>query len=786
MSEGRIQLDFGTLNPIQRQVSEEFRRGKRFVAMITGRQGGKALSLDTIIPTPEGYTTMGEVEVGDYVIGADGKPTCVEWKSEVHLGNRVFKITFDTGEVVKADADHLWLAHSKSERKHSKPPKVRTTLEMFESPRAGKENNWSIDLSAPLEGQSGNLPIDPYVLGAWLGDGTVGQPNITQQLPKVRDEIERRGYPLRKISSGKYRYSFSPQGGARNSKGHLVHCDLSRELIALGVYYDKHIPVKYLRAPLSDRWDLYQGLMDTDGYVGKGNKAEITFRDRKLIETFHELVASLGFKPNKIRYRPEVNAYRFGWNVGEGRRVDAKRRFIVSIEEVPSEPTQCIGVDNSDKLFLITKGLIPTHNSHYGARWLISQIATGKGKNKLSIVAAPTFRYARIAQRKLEEVFKSDLRLWRAIKHTKQPIPTYELPDGNIIEVHSVDDPDSVRGLTVDFVWFDEAAVAAGDAFDIMIPTLLASGGSMLLTTTPRGKGNWIYKKIYLKSIPPGEDGHDDTMYSPYYATVFGSTWENVDNLTEEAVRLMEEQYGKGSRFAKQEIEGGFVTYEGLVFQWDEDINFLAPGDMPDLKEFDHIIGGLDFGWQDPNAAVVLGYKDGLWYALDGQYESQQPMDELANQLTVFGERYGVKVWYADSARPDSIAELHSRGIPVVAVKKPTLEDSIRMMSTFANRNRFKVSHRVPWLKDEFQTYQYIEVGRKGQQTPLDKNNHMIDASRYALHMYRWLWANKFDYTTPSEGEDMGDKYTPWGELKRDWKRGEGIRYSSPSGLWGS
>lgn len=425
--------------------------------------------------------------------------------------------------------------------------------------------------------------------------------------------------------------------------------------------------------------------------------------------------------------------------------------------------------------------------SHLGARWLIAQIARGEGKNKLSAVAAPTFRFARVAQRKLEEVLKSDVRLWNSLKVRKQPIPTYEFPDGHIIEVHSVDNPDSTRGLSLDYVWFDEAAVAAGDAFDIMLPTLLASGGGMLLTSTARGTQNWLYEKVYLKSAPPGDPDYDEALYSPYYATVFGSTWENVDNLTEEAVVLMEEQYGKGSRYAAQEIEGKFVSYEGLVFEWD-DKNFVPPSRLPGLEEYTVVLGGLDFGWTDPNAAVVLGYKEGAWYAIDGLYESQMSMDDLANQLAVLGQRYGVKAWYADSARPDSIAELRSRGVPVVAVKKPTLEDSIRMLSVFTNRDLFKVSYSCPWLKDELQAYQYEERGtrrRSGARQPIDKNNHAIDSTRYALWMVRHLWANKFDYSSAPREEHPDDWY-PWGERKEDYDRYESNRGEwGHAGLWG-
>lgn len=367
--------------------------------------------------------------------------------------------------------------------------------------------------------------------------------------------------------------------------------------------------------------------------------------------------------------------------------------------------------------------------SHMGARWLLARIAQPRARSgtKLSLVLAPTYRMARVAQRKLEEVLKADVRLWRSIKHLKQPIPTYEFPNGHIIEVHSTDDPDSIRGLTVDDVWFDESAKASQEAFDILIPTLLATEGSLLMTTTPRGKQNWMYNRVYLKGCPPGDPDYDVDTYNPAYATVIGSTWDNVVNLSEEAVKQLEDQYGAGSRYAAQEIEGNFVSYEGLVYSWDES-NFIPLKEMPDKDSFTHIVGGLDFGWTDPTAAVVMGYKDGVWHALDGLYESEMGLNELSEQLAILSQQYGVEVWYADSASPNTINELHLRGIPVVAVKKPTLEESIRMVSIFANRNRLKVSHSAPWLRDELQTYQYSETARRGVKAPIDKNNHALDA----------------------------------------------------------
>jgi len=85
-----------------------------FVLWLESRNAGKALALDTKLPTPTGYTTMGEVKVGDYLLDVDGKPTKVIYTSEIFLGNKCYEIEFEDGEKIIADADHLWYVHVKS------------------------------------------------------------------------------------------------------------------------------------------------------------------------------------------------------------------------------------------------------------------------------------------------------------------------------------------------------------------------------------------------------------------------------------------------------------------------------------------------------------------------------------------------------------------------------------------------------------------------------------------------------------------------------------------------
>lgn len=397
-----------------------------------------------------------------------------------------------------------------------------------------------------------------------------------------------------------------------------------------------------------------------------------------------------------------------------------------------------------------------------GARWTLGQIMRPDAKSKLGGVVAPTFRMARVVQRKLDEVLQSDVSLWKRIKVRKQPIPTYQFPNGWMLEVHSSDDPDSLRGPTFDFIWYDEVAKGSKESFDIIMPTLLASDGKFLGTTTARGKQNWIYKSLYLKSLPPGHPEYDADLYNPIYGSVVGSTWDNVENLSEDAVAALEDQYGKGSAYWRQEVAGEFVSFEGLVYEWDEN-NFVPVSACPERSEFSTVVGGLDFGWTDPAAAGVMGYKDGQWWVLDGFYESHMEPNDMASELAALTNQYKVERWFADSSRPDSIADLQARGIPVVPVVKPLIEDRIREMAMFTDNNRFKVSYRMPFLRDELQAYQYPEEDkllRDRKRNPIDKNNHILDATGYALFSMRYLWRNDPSYrveinrTTPEDDPD--------------------------------
>ena len=192
--------------------------------VVAARPGmGKALGLDTPLPTPTGWTTMGEVKVGDYLIGADGRPTRVVAATEVMVGRPCYEVEFSDGTVLIADAEHQWLTETRASRKSAQAAAVgynrtknqqtfaavRTTREIAETlrcPTQDRRLNHSVANAKPLQAPDRDLLVPPYTLGAWLGDGTSAAAQITAADPEIIMRIEAEGIEAHKSEAAKYRY----------------------------------------------------------------------------------------------------------------------------------------------------------------------------------------------------------------------------------------------------------------------------------------------------------------------------------------------------------------------------------------------------------------------------------------------------------------------------------------------------------------------------------------------------------------------------------------------------
>ena len=342
---------------------------------------GKALALDTPIPTPEGWTTMGSIRAGDEVFDDSGQPRTVTYTSPVHKDRDCYRVEFDDGSSLVADAEHQWLAADSSGTSQ-----VLTTQQMVDQGvrTEGGRPRRSVSLSQPLELPECELPVDPYVLGCWLGDGhpsgagmTIGDDDIAH----FTREFVLAGYPL--VGRGSIEYTVPPLAGRR---------DLVRELRRAGLLRgaSKHIPGAYLRASFKQRLALLEGILDTEGEVNFRGRVELCLADRQLCRQVRELACSLGHKPGQLKEKQVplldgrvATAWWFDWTpldpvfrlarkaeqlhgYGAPRRTGSYlRRAITAIRRVDSVAVRCITVDSPSHLYLAGHSMIPTHNTSF-------------------------------------------------------------------------------------------------------------------------------------------------------------------------------------------------------------------------------------------------------------------------------------------------------------------------------------------------------------------------------------------------------------------------------------
>lgn len=339
----------------------------------------KGLPLDTKIPTLEGWSTIAELQQGDTIFDKDGNPTKILHKSEVHH-NPCYKITFDNGDTIVADHEHRWeisFSTSKTSKYHGEyRTQIMTTEEIAKYLESLPEKRSSYDIpkiinTKPLNLNKVKLPIDPYVLGCWLGDGSKQCGAITNETNNVLGEIQRRGYTLGDDIS----YEGSTPTYTIFGIYHILK--------DLNLINNKHIPNIYQRASYEQRLDLLRGLMDTDGYYNPKRKRFVmeTSQEWQCYD-FIKLLSSLGIKSTKFDIVKKLNGKEFheysinfstrGLNPFLMRNQEIEYptkdictyRNIDKVELVETVPTQCLEVDSPTHTFLCTDKMIVTHNTN--------------------------------------------------------------------------------------------------------------------------------------------------------------------------------------------------------------------------------------------------------------------------------------------------------------------------------------------------------------------------------------------------------------------------------------
>ena len=248
-----------------------------------------ALSVDTPIPTPYGWTLMGEIENGDIIFDKEGRQVEVAEALPIRYDEECFKVTFSNGYSVVTDAAHIWRVKERGQRTSAGFNWYDTTLATAEL----MPDKHFIVLPDPLKLPDAELPLHPYLIGMWLGDGHARDARILAHV----DDAEEEKALLREIG-----YEVG-ETIATVGKGCVFNINGIRHILReMGLTNNKHIPPLYLRASRQQRLALLQGLMDTDGHFALAvNQCVFVNKDHGIAGAVLELCASLGIKATVSR-----------------------------------------------------------------------------------------------------------------------------------------------------------------------------------------------------------------------------------------------------------------------------------------------------------------------------------------------------------------------------------------------------------------------------------------------------------------------------------------------------
>ena len=365
--------------------------------ILAGRPSmGKAQPLYSKIKTPTGWKCMGELKIGDELASPDGNPSIVT--GIFPQGKRqIYHIMFSDGRSTHCCGEHLWKIFSSKWNGDSRIVTTNEIAEKLEKTRYYRR--LKIPLVCGEFGHKDVLPLDPWLLGAMIGNGcllggrTMVSTNDAETLYHIQKAV---GSEMQVDFKGSYDYIIKAIAGHKNT----VMSSL-RNLELYGCKSEeKFIPHQYLNASKENRMELLRGLLDTDGWVEKFGSVRFSTSSSKLSTDIQLLVRSLGGLctiSDKIPYYVYRGERKQGQNhyicnirmpepeklfrlKRKKRRCSVKKPLaltIVSVEPVGTETVQCISVSHPSQLY-ITDDYIVTHNTSVGMH-LACEVALNGG-----------------------------------------------------------------------------------------------------------------------------------------------------------------------------------------------------------------------------------------------------------------------------------------------------------------------------------------------------------------------------------------------------------------------
>lgn len=362
----------------------------KHVLEVSSRGYGKDLEENTLLHTESGTVKIKDICVGDRIFGDDGKLTTVISK-DCYYDQEQYRVTFEDHKSIICGGGHLWGVTNRYGKKLT--VSINDIKDRYKKFRkdGGVDYNFFIPIAKPVQYPEKQLPIDPYFLGLWIGDGNSIRPGITTDDSEIVDYLYGYAKELKlNICIDQNKDKTRPTclltngniGGKKNA--------LLDKLRNLNLLSNKHIPEIYLHSSEDQRMELLRGMMDSDGHVGLGGNIDFSTSSDKIINGFIKLIDSLGIRNNYrtritkcnnkdfISYRVSIMTSKPIFKLSRKlSRIDVdpsnystsnrNKVAIENIEPIGVMNSVCIGVDNESKLFIAGDRFIVTHNSYSGS-----------------------------------------------------------------------------------------------------------------------------------------------------------------------------------------------------------------------------------------------------------------------------------------------------------------------------------------------------------------------------------------------------------------------------------
>lgn len=657
------------------------------------------------------------------------------------MPKQCYRVHFSTGASVVVGDEHLWVTSSLKERTRASkctdearakrratrqkrgtgkrpdlaernsqtaknkillPPileSVKTTQELYETQKVNDRTNHSVKVAGALKYKEQDLPLDPYLVGLWLGDGATAGYTYTTDDYELLEAFEKEGFGNWYIR--KYHYHIK---------------DITPILKKIGIKGNKHIPDIYKTASIEQRLALLQGLMDTDGHANDRGQCELCLVNKRLIDDALFLIRSLGIKANivkshakldgrdmgdkyTIKFLTDLPAFRLQRKLEKQKRDNFRGThdvyYITKVEPIEPVPCKCIGVSSPDETYLIGESLIPTHNTF---ALLLDIYRYANYKNFVGVIfrkemtqvinSGGLWDKALELFKQLGAVSNTTSRFLKFpyIKRDKQGkiVEFIEGAGGKIQFSHLNNDSDKFnwQGTEIPYIAFDELTHFTFEDFIYLMSRNRNTNGfpNLIRATCNPDPDSWVREmldpwidrengfpipemsgKVMYIVIENGKfifsENKSDLEYDeegnqrfPKSITFIPSRITDNPYLANDGSYLA--SLDAMDEFTRQQLRDGCWSYrpnKGLVFSkdWFEAVTI---NQLPDFKK---IVRGWDFASgkdkdlskkqkHDFSASVKLGYGvDGYIYVLDVTKEQLSP-SELTNRILQLAEKDGV------------------------------------------------------------------------------------------------------------------------------------------------